>query len=615
MSVLSRFSRRTLIIGGVTLVVAVIVGLLLFNRQPTSTNITQAVARVDLRQTVDVTGEVETISELDLAFEQSGLIAEVNVNVGDQVEAGQVLASLSAADLRADVARAQASLALQRAGTREEDITIAQANLESAQAAYTAAEHDLDFAKTSEGLTATSESAQVTKARDALHQAEIALSQTQDTNAQTLASTERDVYLASDDALIEVRAALSVADNILGIENIGANDSFQNLLGAADVQTRINAETAYDLASQARDTAEDQRYALADDAEQAEVDGAFEAVDDALTKTSDLLLKTRQTLDATHGGSVGLSASELIAYKDGIDAARNAVQLQQTALSDAMRTYNDSFTITANDLETAQAQVSSANAALTLALATGDQNNASASQNILAAQTAVVQRAADVTKAQADLDKLVAGARLVDLAPYEADVMAAQARLAKAQIIAPFAGLITNIDVKPGQQVSPGVFALGIEAENDQFVLPVNIPESDIAKVSVNDHASVTLDAFGSRRLFTAHVMNIEASETLIEGVVYYEAKVVFEDQPGLTDLRSGMSADVAIETDTRSQVLSLPQRAVLVRPDGQTYVRLPQGDSFEERNVSVGLRANDGLLEIVSGVTEGEVVIVSIKQ
>jgi RND family efflux transporter MFP subunit len=612
---MSVFSRRSAIIGGILILLVVIIGLAVSNRKPKSTNITQAVIRTDLVQTVEVTGEVETISELDLTFEQTGLISEVTVKVGDQVKTGQILASLSAADLKADLARARASLALQKAGSREEDIVVAEAALKKAEAAYKAAINDLDFAQTSEGLTATSESAQVIKAREALRQAEIALSQTQDTNTQTLASVARDVYLASDDALIEIRAALSAADNILGIENVSANDDFQVYLGAGDAQTRINAENAYSFASQARDTAEDKRYALAEDAAQTEVDTAVGAVDDALTKASDLLLKTRQTLDATVGGSVGLSASELIAYKDDIDAARNAVQLQQVALSDALRAYNDSFTITANDLETAQAQVSSANAALILAQATGDQNNASAGQNILTAETVITQRAADVTKAQADLDKLINGARLVDLAPYEADVMAAQARLAKAQIIAPFDGEVTNIDIKPGQRVSSGAFAIGVEAADDQFVLPVNIPESDIAKVSVGDQSEVTLDAFGTRRVFSARVMTIESSETIIEGVVYYEAKVVFEDQPGLSDLRSGMSADVALQTDTRTQVLALPQRAVLVRPDGQTYVRIPKDEDFEERNVTVGLRANDGLLEIVNGVSQGDIVIVSLKQ
>ncbi len=43
-------------------------------------------------------------------------------------------------------------------------------------------------------------------------------------------------------------------------------------------------------------------------------------------------------------------------------------------------------------------------------------------------------------------------------------------------------------------------------------------------------------------------------------------------------------------------------------------YVRVSEGETFVERTVQVGLRADGGLIEVISGVGEGEVIIVSLK-
>ncbi len=94
-------------------------------------------------QEVSVTGQVVAAKDANMGFEASGRVARVNAAVGDVVRAGQVLASLSNADVVATVAQRQAQASAQaarlaevRTGSRQEDVNIAQAEYDGAITAY-----------------------------------------------------------------------------------------------------------------------------------------------------------------------------------------------------------------------------------------------------------------------------------------------------------------------------------------------------------------------------------------------------------------------------------------------------------------------------------------------
>ncbi len=101
---------------------------------------TATVYRGDIVLTADGSGNLLPASELELAFQTSGVLAKVLVGVGDQVQAGDVLARLDDTDARQAVAEAeiqvtQAEINLASA-KNEADAGLAQANLDAAQADY-----------------------------------------------------------------------------------------------------------------------------------------------------------------------------------------------------------------------------------------------------------------------------------------------------------------------------------------------------------------------------------------------------------------------------------------------------------------------------------------------
>ena len=117
------------------------------------------VSRGDVIQEVSTTGRVKPVESVDLAFERSGKVISVEVNVGDKVVIGEALAFLENQELSAQVLQAQASLEAEQAklsemkkGTRPEEIQAAETRLNNAQIGLVNAQNktiaDLESANT-----------------------------------------------------------------------------------------------------------------------------------------------------------------------------------------------------------------------------------------------------------------------------------------------------------------------------------------------------------------------------------------------------------------------------------------------------------------------------------
>ena len=148
--------KKAFIIGGVVLVAIVVVALAArlvlrggsagqgAQASPTAgAASTVTVGRGSIEQTVSATGNVAAESQVTLSFDNSGRIAQVRVEEGQPVKAGDVLAELDTTSLEQQIEQAQASLLTAQARLRQaqapasaEDLASAEASLVSAQANY-----------------------------------------------------------------------------------------------------------------------------------------------------------------------------------------------------------------------------------------------------------------------------------------------------------------------------------------------------------------------------------------------------------------------------------------------------------------------------------------------
>jgi len=182
-----------------------------------------------------------------------------------------------------------------------------------------------------------------------------------------------------------------------------------------------------------------------------------------------------------------------------------------------------------------------------------------------------------------------------------------RAQIAKTVLAAPFGGTVTRQDAKVGEIVSAGegVTALISEAE---FEIEAAVPEADLAKIKVGNSARITLDAYGSDVNFDARVVAIDPAETMVEGVATYKTTLLFAVRD--ERIKSGLTANVDIFGERRGGVMVVPQRAVISK-DGGKFVKVLRGGKIEETKVVAGLRGSDGNIEIISGVSEGDEILI----
>ena len=188
----------------------------------------------------------------------------------------------------------------------------------------------------------------------------------------------------------------------------------------------------------------------------------------------------------------------------------------------------------------------------------------------------------------------------------EADLQNARAQLAQSVVVAPFDGIVTKIDVKIGEIVSPSTSRISIMTTG-AFEIESYIPEINIAFIKINNMADITLDAYGETVVFRAAIVSIDPAETVRDGVSTYKTRLRFvDDDPRI---KSGMTANIKITTEKKSDVIVVPQ-SIISEKYGTSYVTIKTGDLSSKVPVTTGSVSVLGQIEITSGLNEGDVVV-----
>lgn len=267
----------------------------------------------------------------------------------------------------------------------------------------------------------------------------------------------------------------------------------------------------------------------------------------------------------------------------------------------------DSFGLTTPSyqayIDTARTSVSTARTNVNTAISnvsSAKEKFKTAESNFLITNNELILKRAGATKEQIDAqDAQVAQAR--------ANVLNYEAQLNKTILYSPIDGIIGRQEAELGELMLANTVVVSVIGGSD-FEIEANVPEADIAKVKLNDLAKVTLDAYGSDIFFDAKVISIDASETIIEGVANYKTKLQFINEDNR--FKSGMTANIDIVTAKRENVILVPQRAVANR-NGEKIVEVISENNILELKVEAGLRGSDGNIEIISGLKEGDQVVV----
>ena len=226
-------------------------------------------------------------------------------------------------------------------------------------------------------------------------------------------------------------------------------------------------------------------------------------------------------------------------------------------------------------------------------------------QSQLEAEVALAQ--AELDDATREYDRLKDGPNPDDVAAADARVAAAEATLGNAWISAPFAGTVTRVDVKPGDQAAPGSTAFEL-ADLKRLLVDVDVSEVDINRIQVGQPATLSFDAILDRT-YTGHVIEVGLVGASVQGVVNFRVTVELGDVDAL--VRPGLTAAVNLVVEQIEDALLVPNRAVRVR-DGERVVYIVREGLPQAVPIRLGVSSETDSQVLEGDVQEGDRIVLN---
>ena len=167
----------------------------------------------------------------------------------------------------------------------------------------------------------------------------------------------------------------------------------------------------------------------------------------------------------------------------------------------------------------------------------------------------------------------------------------------------PIAGFVVRQEASLGQALSPDTVLMEVADYSQVLARGMTFESPDLSLIQPGQNATVRLDVFRDRT-FQGKVQRLDVG--LERESRTFEVYVLL-DNPEL-QLRPNMQASVSIAIGEPQEVLAVPQRAVL-GDLGNLFLFVRDGNSFERRNVVIGMKSGDQV-EVVEGVLPGDNVV-----
>jgi HlyD family secretion protein len=613
------------------------------------------VGRGTLTSSVTYTATIQPKKQVNVLPRIAARIMRIPVEVGQEVKAGDLLAELDHTTTDAQIAQAMATVNVQRAnlaaaqarlntilaGPRPDDVAVAQAQLDAARVRLEQAQaggRPEDIAVATSALE---------NAKNRLAQVKAA-GRPEDIRAQQARIEQAKAQLAAAEAQLQAaRVRLDQVKTGPREEDVRAQqavlDQAKTRLAQLTDAPKVRPEDlrAAEIEVQRQQANLDKARA---DLETLRARGVGSTQSGAAAATQEVFDQMVASAQAT----VRATEAALLAAQNNLEKLKNTsptpwdLRLAELQVHQAMANLDKLRNVSPFDIKSAEAAVAQAEAAVAqqraavaVAEAQLDLMRAPTAFDVKAAEEAVNQAQAnlekllkpnpfDVAAAQAAVDQAQANLNLRKQPYTENDRAAAEAAVAQARaaveqamaaveiqraaladafITAPFDGIVADRLLTEGAISSANSPILTLISRDMEVVL--NVEESVIGRIREGMEVTLTATAYPGER-FDGVVSFIGLSADTRSRT--FTVKVTPNDPA--RRLRPGMSVQVRLETERRENVLTVPRTAVLQR-DNRSVVFVVSDGLAAMRQVTTGL-FDDRVIEIVSGLHEGEDIVVS---
>jgi HlyD family secretion protein len=566
---------------------------------------TVVVDRGTVALAVSASGSIAPGGRQSLGFADGGTVTEVLVNVGDQVQPGQVLARIDDTVARQTLAQRQATLAQQTATLNKliggNSVEAAEASLDKAQDIERATRRQVDATNAANRSATSRAQTQLSFDKSSLDRAE----QQYDADRSACRASPR---TTTPTATTPPAAAATVPPPTTpptGVPTTSPTGGQQpGGQPGGTVTVTVPPPTTPPTSQPTR------HRRNSGDSGGSGGNGDSGGNGRVITERIGLRAASSPLDDdvdddvALADGRTGAACSRLLSDRSAVQQAEGAVVASQTALDAAEERENTDRA--AGDVSIQNAQQGVVTAQNQLGTAGNDRP-----QDIAAQRAQVEDARAGVVIAQRDLDETVIIAPAVGtvtaingnagevVAPPSA--VTALAPGGRAPLPATSGGTGTGT----GGSAAPGAGAFLTLDSANSFQVVVPFEEADAARVLPGQPVQVSVDALPNDTL-TGRVTSVAPSGVDLSGIVSYYATITVD---GAADrLRDGQTAEADVRVEVADNVLRVPAAAVR-RSGGQPTVTITGPDGTPVSMPFLAGLVGDDYVEVRSGLTDGDKV------
>jgi len=514
-----------------------------------------------LINSVSGSGQISAANQVDLKAKASGKLLRLLVKSGDQVKSGAVIGYLDSSDALKSVRDAQANLTSAK-------LSLEKLNQPADQLSLLQAENSL------------------TASRENKTQAQTDLEQAYESGFNAVSS-----------AFLDLPTILAGLDNLLFSSSFEKNQ--QNLdwyVNQTSLTDRLKAELLRDEAFNAYGQTRELYAKNFDDYKAASRSSDKTAIEALINQTYETAKAFAETVKVAN---------------NFLDFVQDSMEQKKMTVPATMATHQanlNTYTGTANSQLTGLLNIK--------------ETITNAKQTIIEAGRSIEEKTQSLAKLKAGADSLDLKSQELSIQQRENALKDAQEKLADYTVRSPFAGLIAELPVKQGDDLASDATVATMISE--QWLAEVSLNEIDAAKIKLGQKATLTFDALADLSL-SGQVAEVDSLGTVAQGVVSYNIKIAL-DSEAPEQIKSGMSVSAAIITDIKNDVLLIPNEAVKSL-NNRSYAELPQNlltteqladseiglilpNGLKQQEIEIGL-SNDSSTEVLSGLSEGEQIIV----
>jgi HlyD family secretion protein len=549
---------------------------------------TQAVTKGSVIQSVAVAGSVAATSQTKMSFKTSGKIAAVYVSVGQQVTAGQPLAKLDTTDLEAALAQAQSNLVTAQNNYNRTASTSSDARRSLDQARQQAAQ-DLATAEAALNKLKTNYAAAKNNSNSIMGTVYADL-QTYQTGTDTIYTQLDSALTVQAQSGSDFRSAINAL--YAGLTPITNARSFASSLLSPTLGDYQRARNDLGVATGQFDTA----LAAGSD-----LSGQSASFSTAMSGYNLTISRLNGAIDTTNGplAQVASAVTSAQAFLNNntsrYNAAYDELRADLATLLTTVTNEQQLASSTKTKITQATTYLGTLSDAIGGSLSTAIQNVTTTAQrgqqSIDSAQTSLNSKPFDLANSQASVDNAAAA------------VDTARNNLTNAVVTAPTTGVVASIASQAGETAANPFMIL---ANTTSLVLHGTLGESDVAKVKLGLVANITVDAVSSTSRMTGRVTSLDPVATIQSGVPVYGIDVTIDLANPL--VKAGMTGTATVIIASKQGVLTVPNLAIRTT-QGRRYLQVLKDGEAVDTDATFGI-ANDTTTEVVTGVAEGDLVV-----